>query len=126
MGWESCSLVRQQSSMTFFRPASFRRPDLRRKNAGQKNRRPERLLDVASQVAVENHPYEQRAVDALQLFEHVGIRHFDFDPEVLLLVYVDRLGESKSCHWVRLPVAGGMTVFYPGPGREEISRHLNH
>src|SRR5262249_39146601 len=37
-----------------------------------------------------------------------------------------RLGESKSCHWVRLPVAGGMTVFYPGPGREEIGRHLNH
>src|SRR5262245_18386446 len=126
MCWESCSLVRQRSFSAFFCPATFCRPDLRQKVAGQKNRAPERSLDIACHISVKNHPDEQGAVDALQFFEHVGIRHFDFDPEVLLLVYIDRFGESKSGHRVRLPVADGMAVVYPGPGWEEIGRHLNH
>ena len=58
----------------------------------------EMLLDVAGHVTVQDHPDLEWTVDALYCFEDVRIGDLDLDPEVLLLVDEDRVGEGSP--WV--------------------------
>src|SRR5262249_53759703 len=86
------------------------------------------LLHVSLHIAVEHHPDEQRAIDALQLAEHSSFRDFDLNAEVLLCINAHRLSEAEGRFRCREAVRHHMTIFgvRTSPSWEKPGRHLDH
>src|SRR5262245_38380618 len=85
------------------------------------------LLHVAHHVAVQENPNEERTVDLLEVLEDVGVGYLDLDPEVLLLVDVDGLGEPKRGCRRRLAVGRELAFgVRTGPRGEQPGRGLDH